>query len=81
MRYIVKISGFWSFIVDTQTNKIVSHDYDLECDADYYCDEMNDPLCHQEKSCNGYIEGCGICETPCTTEGRVICHYKCENCS
>lgn len=29
----------------------------------------------------GYLEGCGDCETPCTTEGLVVCKRKCEVCN
>lgn len=40
-RYVVKLHGFWSFIVDTKTNEI-SHSFDLLGDAEYYCNEMNE---------------------------------------
>lgn len=39
----------------------------------------DDDMCH---ICYGYgrLEGCGDCEVPCTTEGRVICFRECWNC-
>lgn len=41
-RYLVR-SGWWAshYVVDTQTGKIVSHEYDLVSDAEENADERN----------------------------------------
>ena len=42
-----------------------------------WMDQNNEcPDCYGE----GYIDGCGDCIQPCTTEGSVVCKRVCDNC-
>ncbi len=40
-RYKAVSTGYWSYIVDRTTGAIVSHGYDLMCDAEHYAHEKN----------------------------------------
>lgn len=53
-RYTVITDGYWSFIIDTTMNKVISHGYDLICDAELEADRMNNEV-EDNLSCLCYV--------------------------
>jgi hypothetical protein len=58
-RYYVIESGYWSYIIDSTTNKVVSHGYDILADAELECERKNNDDRPMERNGPQYFTGEG----------------------